>query len=89
MGRFSHMSKGQRAMAVAKILGDGEYKNYTLGVSKQYVSWARTTLENAPDLAANVLTGSGSLDDARSGLATARSRLRWHLGSHMAGDRDV
>ncbi len=47
------MSKGQRAMAVAMVLAGAEYKNYTLGVSKQYVSFARTVLDSAPDLAGN------------------------------------
>ena len=45
------MTKGQRAMTVAMILADREYKNYTLGVSKQYVSFARTVLDSAPDIA--------------------------------------
>lgn len=53
-----HMTKGQQAMVIA-----GAYKNYTeehaksFGVSKQYISWARTVREYAPDLAEQVVDG--------------------------------
>ncbi len=53
------------------VLNGREYKNYTVSVSKQYVSFARTVLSHAPDLADNVLSGSVSLDTA---YATARER---------------
>ena len=58
------------AMAVAKIYPDtekggrGKKRLGDLTVSAERLSTARTTLEHAPDLAANVLTGSSSLDDA-------------------------
>ncbi len=67
-----HMTKGQRAMAVAKIYPDpkrgahSELNKSTggLGFDKAYLSHARTVLQYAPDLAANVLTGAESLDAA-------------------------
>ncbi len=75
------MTKGQRAMAVAKIYpepekgGRGKKSSKTEGfkVSAANISYARTVLQYAPDLAANVLTGSSSLDDA---YKTARERKR-------------
>ena len=58
-------------MAVAKIYPDSEQgkrktslKNSEVGVSRQYIGFARTVLEYAPDLADNVLSGSASLDEA-------------------------
>ena len=62
------MTKGQRAMAVAKIL---ETNNATqtdaakaAQLSQARIAQANTVLQYAPDLAANVLTGSDSLDEA-------------------------
>ena len=89
------MTKGQRAMAVAKVLDGREYKNYTLGVSKQYVSWARIALEFAPDIADNVLTGSASRaietsrrrevsrrrDRPARGCALSRAGVKWGGGT--------
>ena len=71
------MTKGQRAMAVAKIYPQAEkggrgkksITNIEFGVSLQYVSFARTVLQHAPDLAAGVLAQS------RPGRRTAPSRL--------------
>ena len=65
------MTKGQRAMAVAKIypkeMGrkakSGKLAR-NLGLSTERIRQARTVLTYAPDLAANVLTGSASLDEA-------------------------
>ena len=58
-------AKGQRAMAVAKIYPDTEQgkrktslETKQVGVSKTNLSFARTVLQYAPDLADNVLTGS-------------------------------
>ena len=66
------MTKGQRAMTVAKIYPEpkrgshSELKNSTehFGFDKGYLSRARTVLRFAPDLADGVLTGSTSLDEA-------------------------
>ena len=59
------MTKGQRAMAVAKIYPDTEQgkrktslETKQVGVSKTNLSFARTVLQYAPDLAAGVLAGS-------------------------------
>ena len=70
------MTKGQRAMAVAKIYPEPEQgKRKTSSVTKEVgtsrLSYARTALQYAPHLANNVLTGSSSLDDA---YKTARER---------------
>ena len=72
-----HMTKGQRAMAVAMIYPDpvkikraGSSKTEELGAGA-YLSYARTVLRFAPDLADGVLTGSTSLDEA---YKTARER---------------
>ena len=71
------MSKGQKAMVIASA-----YKNYTqdhvkgFGVSKQYISWARTVREYSPELVAAVIAGPNpqggtTLDKA---YATAKER---------------
>jgi len=66
-----HMTVGQRAMAVAIIYPDpekgGRGQKATVSVefiSPQRLSYARTVLRHAPDLSANVLSGSISLDAA-------------------------
>jgi len=63
-----HMTKGQRAMAVAKIYPDTEQgkrktslETKQVGVSKTNLSFARTVLQYAPDLADNVLIGAVTL----------------------------
>jgi hypothetical protein len=68
-----HMTKGQQAMAVAKIYpesaGQGK-KDVGLNIARsgdvatQRIREARTVLRYAPDLADQVLTGSLSLDKA-------------------------
>ena len=66
------MSKGQRAMAVALIYpdteqgkkSDDETSSVTEEVAPSRLSYARTIIKYAPDLAANVLAGSASLDEA-------------------------
>jgi len=70
-----HLSKGQRAMAVAKA-----YSDYTLreqakraDASRGLISHAAVVLEWAPDLADQVLAG-GSLDQAYE-VAQERKRL--------------
>jgi hypothetical protein len=63
-----NLSKGQRAMAVAKISpGSQQGKRTsikTIEVSPGYVSHARIVLQHAPDLANAVLMGHLSLDNA-------------------------
>src|SRR5437879_860261 len=59
-----HLTKGQRAMAVAKLYpeaskgGRGKTVLKQDGLSKQRISYARVVLEFAPDLADAVLGGS-------------------------------
>ncbi len=56
------MTKGQRAMAMAKIRGSGKGANpKNLGLSGELVRQARTVLRYAPDLPDNVLAGPVSL----------------------------
>ncbi len=75
------MTKGQRAMAVAKIL---ETNNLTqtdaakaAQLSQARIAQANTVLEYAPDLAGNVLTGSSSRASerwaTRCGIRSRRS----------------
>ncbi len=58
------MTKGQRAMAVAKIYpepekgGRGKKRLGDLTVSAERLSLARTVLQYAPDIADNVLSGT-------------------------------
>ena len=80
-----HMTKGQRAMTVAKIYPEpergGRGKKATVSVenvSPQRVSYARSILRYAPDLADNVLRGSASLDDAyKRTLVLTDNASRW------------
>ena len=65
-----HMTKGQRAMAVARIYpnpekgGRGKKAYRDNNVSVQRISHARSVLKYAPDQADLVLSGAVSLDDA-------------------------
>ena len=72
-----HLTKGQRAMAVAMISPEPEDAHESgkkggrgkkgLGdrtVSRERLSLARTVIEHAPELCGNVLSGSMSLDKA-------------------------
>ena len=68
------MTKGQRAMAVARIYPDSFDRAATESVKnshidRSYISRARTVLRHASDLANDVLAG-------------ARSRCRQHLTRH-------
>lgn len=73
-----HMTKGQRAIAVAMIYPDSEQgkrgtsvKTTEVRISSASLSHARTILRYAGDLADSVLTGSMSFDEA---YRTARQR---------------
>lgn len=62
-----HMTKGQRAMAVARVYSGGSGKGENprnLGLSGERIRQARTVLKYAPDQADLVLSGAVSLDDA-------------------------
>ena len=86
-----HMTKGQRAMAVAKLYPEPEKAvrgkpgsvSEQQNIPKARLSEARTTLKFAPDLADNVLTGAASLDEAyrvvreRKDIASLRQNSRW------------
>ncbi|MCZ6637399.1 MAG: hypothetical protein O7C66_04300 [Alphaproteobacteria bacterium] len=83
------MTKGQRAMSVAKIYPEpekGERRKKALkycefGISRQYIGFARTVLAYAADLKAGVLSGSVFLDAA---YATARERMHIPTGTGNA-----
>ncbi len=72
------MTKGQRAMAVAKIYpepetgGRGKKRLGDLTVSAERLSLARTVLQYAPDLADNVLSGSAPRGAESSSLEMPR-----------------
>ena len=83
-----HITKGQRAMTVARIYpepekgGRGKTVRFPDGISKQRISEARVMLRFAPDVADNVLTGTTSLDVAyqiarqrKDAAATEEARL--------------
>ena len=90
-----HLTKGQRAMAVAIISpeprqGKKATSSVTKEVSGERLSLARTVLRDASDLADNVLAGSLSLDAAyqelrmrtmcRASRLTSLARLRcWRI----------
>jgi hypothetical protein len=63
-----HMTKSQRAMVVAKITPMQQGKKKTSSISEEvsstHISRARTVLRHAPDLAASVIAGHISLDNA-------------------------
>jgi hypothetical protein len=65
-----HLTKGQRAMAVAKLYPDpekgGRGKTVTknVGVSSQYITEARTVLRWLPEIADGVMAGTKPLNDA-------------------------
>ncbi len=64
-----HMTKGQRAMTVAKIYpetsqGKKTSEDFSEVASRRYINMARTVLQFAPDLADGVLTGATPLDEA-------------------------
>lgn len=65
------LTKGQSAMAVAMIYPDPKQGKRATSVAitevnSGYLSHARTVLRASPDIAANVLSGARSLDDAYS-----------------------
>lgn len=73
------MTKGQRAMAVAKIYPQGNQGKKTLSVSKEvasgaHISNARTVIAFAPELADAVLAGAVSLDEAKDTLSVSFAR---------------
>lgn len=66
-----HLTKGQRAMAVAKLYPEperlkraGSSKNEDLKIAPAYVSQARTVLRWLPEIADLVMAGSKPLNDA-------------------------
>ena len=81
-----HMTKGQRAMAVAKIYPDpkrgvhSELNKSTggLGFDKAYLSHARTVLKHAPGLVGSVLKESTALDAAYKAASLLKiNASRW------------
>lgn len=77
-----NMSKGQRAMVVAKISPESQQGKRTsiktIEVSPGYVNHACIVLQHAPDLAASVLAGSISLDNAYEEARIRKGRAETH-----------
>jgi hypothetical protein len=79
-----HMTKGQRAIVVAKIYpepekgGRGKNSSVTKEFSSERLSLARTVLRHAPDLAASVIAGSISLDNAYEEARIRKGRADTH-----------
>jgi len=77
-----HLSKGQRAMAIAKLYPDGGKggrgsKNpvlNTAGISSEYVKHARTVLHAAPDAVDAVVAGTLALNDAYAAIPKEAKR---------------
>lgn len=63
-----HMTKGQRAMVMARLLETSKVTQQTASkqadISQQRISQARTILKHAPDLADSVISGFLPLDNA-------------------------
>jgi hypothetical protein len=78
-----HLSKGQRAMAVAMLYpepnaaGRGEKKNpkLSLGFSEQYISQARTVLKWTPPLAEQVPDGALVTIGGKNGAGYSGARV--------------
>jgi hypothetical protein len=78
-----HLTKGQRAMAVAMILpepekgGRGRKSSVSDGfdVSRTRVKYARTVLSVAPDMAANILSSAMPLDGAYQAVLRFKSEI--------------
>jgi predicted XRE-type DNA-binding protein len=72
-----HMTKGQRAMAVARIFATNNLTQQeaakSTSVSQSRIAFARTVLKLAPDHADSVLSGATSLDAAYE-IAQERKR---------------
>jgi hypothetical protein len=83
-------AKGKRAMAAAKALvetrGGQNGAARAAGVSPARVAYAAVVLEHAPELAAPVLAGTLSLDEAY-GEARARKRAAPPTGARTGGLR--
>jgi hypothetical protein len=77
-----NLSKGQRAMAVARIcfetkrsVRDGAKQS---GTSAGHLGYAMAVINHAPDLAASVLIGSVSLDNAYAEARLRKGRAETH-----------
>jgi hypothetical protein len=72
------MTKGQRAMAVAMIIPPQQGKKKTSSISEEvssaHISRAHTILKHASDLAASVIAGSISLDNAYEAARIRKGR---------------
>jgi hypothetical protein len=79
-----HMTKGQRAMVVAKIYPEpkrgrhSELRNSTGEFDKALISRGRFILHHASDLADNVINGSLSLDNAYEEARIRKGRADTH-----------
>jgi hypothetical protein len=79
-----HLTKGQRAMAVAKIYpkpekgGRGKNSSVAKEFSGERLSLARAVLRHAPDLAEQVINGSLSLDNAYEEARIRKGRTDTH-----------
>lgn len=93
-----HMTKGQRAMAVAMIApgpekgGRGKTVRLPDGLNKQRVSEARAVLQWAPELSDAVLAGAESLDRAYGVAADRKAKAeapQRRLANLRAADVDL
>jgi hypothetical protein len=77
-----HMSKGQRAMVVARLLISSNLTQQAaskqLNVSQQRISFASVVLKHASDLADSVVNGSLSLDKAYEEARIRKGRADTH-----------
>jgi hypothetical protein len=79
-----HMSKGQRAIVVARLLETNkgiltqQIASRQGGMSQSLISQARTVLNHAPDLANSIIAGSISLDNAYDEARIRKGRAETH-----------
>jgi hypothetical protein len=79
-----HLTKSQRAMAVARIYPQpkrgmhSELRSSTGEFDKALISRARTVLSHAPDLASSVLAGTLSIDNAFEEALIRKGRAETH-----------
>lgn len=67
-----NLTKGQRAMAVARLVKNSQQNAAAIiGVDRSQISWARSVIHNAPELADAVMAGTMPLNEA---YAEARQR---------------
>ena len=88
-----NLTKGQRAMAVAKLLlssnGSQAEGAQSSGVSQQRVSQANTVIRNAPELADAVMAGTMPLNDAYAQARQRKDEKETRQEQAMRTERDL